>query len=35
MGFKRYISWNDAIHGYPGIGLSTNHYISKNCTMAT
>ena len=29
MGFKRYLSWNDAIYGYSGYRTNYNYYISK------
>ena len=30
MGFKRYLSWYDAIYGYPSNRFSINYNISKN-----
>ena len=35
MGFKRYLSRNDAIYGSSGNWFSNYNTISKNCTMVT
>ena len=35
MGFKRYLSWNDAVYGNSGFRFNFNHYIPTNCTMVT
>ena len=35
MGFKRYLYWNDAIHGFASYGFNFNYNISTNCFMAS
>ena len=35
LGFKRYISWNDAIYGYSGYRININYYIPTNSLMVT
>ena len=35
MGFKRYLSWNDAIYGSSGNWPSNNNHISKNSIVVT
>ena len=35
MGFKRYLSRNDAIYGTSGNWFSNYNTISKNCTVVT
>ena len=34
MGFKRYLSRNDAVYGSPNNWINNNNNISTNCTMA-
>jgi hypothetical protein len=35
MGFKRYLSWNDAIYGSSSYRVNNNYNISSNSTMAS
>ena len=35
MGFKGYLSWNDAIYGSSNNWIDTNHCVPKNCLMVT
>ena len=35
MGFKRYLYWNDAVHGFANYRFNLNYSFSKTCFMAT
>ncbi len=33
LGFKRHLSWNDAVHGTTDNRINNNHSLSKNSTV--
>ena len=35
MGFKRYLLWNDAVHGLADFWVNFDNYISENRFMVT